>query len=452
MHELKCPKCGSVFTVDEADYASIVSQVRGTEFDAEIRRRIEELHQQEEARRQAREAQVGQAHQQELSAKDKVIGEKVGEILRLKAELDAMGDKQKLAVSNAVTDKDKEIANLKETLVKKDSDIKLAVLQEQQKALVSIQEKDAEIADLRNQSQLAAQQAALQEENVRKEYEVRLKLASEEIERLKDFRQRLSTKMVGETLEAHCSNTFNGELRPMFPYAYFEKDNEVVGGSKGDFVFRDYEDDVEYISIMFEMKNENDETATKHKNEDFFKKLDQDRTAKKCEYAVLVSTLEPNNELYNQGIVDVSHRYPKMYVIRPQFFRPIIMLLVNAAKKTVSVKKELALAQRQNVDVTHFEEHLEGFKSLFTKHVNDAKNRYNNAIEGINKTIATLEAIKKNLQVSGGHLDDANKNVDDLTIKKLTKGNETMAKAFSDAKAAREAAEREAGPDDQEQP
>ena len=452
MHELKCPKCGSVFTVDEADYASIVSQVRGTEFDAEIQRRIAELHQQEEARRQAREAQAGQAHQQELSAKDKVISEKDGEILRLKAELGAMGDKQKLAVSNAVTDKDKEIADLKATLIKKDSDIQLALLQEQQKAQVSIQKKDAEIADLRSQSQLAAQQAALQEETVRKEFEVRLKLANDEIERLKDFRQRLSTKMVGETLEAHCSNTFNGEMRPMFPNAYFEKDNDASGGSKGDFIFRDYEDDIEYISIMFEMKNENDETATKHKNEDFFKKLDQDRTAKKCEYAVLVSTLEPDSELYNQGIVDVSHRYPKMYVIRPQFFRPIIMLLVNAAKKTVSVKKELAIAQRQNVDVTHFEEHLKSFKNLFSKHVNDAKNRYQDAIDGIDKTIKTLETIKKQLQVSGGHLDAANKNVNDLNINRLTDGNETMTKAFADAKAAREAAEREAGPDDQEQP
>ena len=452
MHELKCPKCGSVFTVDEADYASIVSQVRGTEFDAEIQRRIAELHQQEEARRQAREAQAGQAHQQELSAKDKVISEKDGEILRLKAELGAMGDKQKLAVSNAVTDKDKEIADLKATLIKKDSDIQLALLQEQQKAQVSIQKKDAEIADLRSQSQLAAQQAALQEETVRKEFEVRLKLAKEEIERLKDFRQRLSTKMVGETLEAHCSNTFNGEMRPMFPKAYFEKDNDATGGSKGDFIFRDYEDDTEYVSIMFEMKNENDETATKHKNEDFFKKLDADRNAKKCEYAVLVSTLEPDSDLYNQGIVDVSHRYPRMYVIRPQFFRPIIMLLVNASKKTAGIKKELDIARRQSDDVSNFEKQLNDFKEAFGRNYRLASDKFKAAIEEIDKSITHLQKIKDALIGSENNLRLANDKANDLTIKRLTKGNETMTKAFADAKAAREAAEREAGPDDQEQP
>ena len=277
-------------------------------------------------------------------------------------------------------------------------------------------------------------------------------MANEEVERLKDFKLRLSTKMVGETLEAHCSNTFNGEMRPMFPNAYFEKDNDASGGSKGDFIFKDFEDNTEYISIMFEMKNENDETATKHKNEDFLKKLDADRTAKGCEYAVLVSTLEPESELYNQGIVDFSHRYPKMFVIRPQFFRPIIMLLVNSAKKTVGVKKELALARQKTVDITHFEEQLMDFKTKFSKHVLDAKNRYDDAIAGIDKTIGVLEKIKKSLQVSSGHLDDADKNAKNLDIQQLTKGNETMTKAFADAKAAREAAEREAGPDDQEQP
>ena len=452
MHALKCPKCGSVFQVDEADYASIVSQVRGTEFDAEIQRRIAELHQQEEARRQAREAQAGQAHQKELSAKDRVIGEKDGEILRLKAEIGAMGDKQKLAVSNAVTDKEKEIADLKATLLKKESDIQLAVLKEQQKAQVSLQQKEAEIADLRSKSQLAAQQAILKEESVRKEYDVRLKLATEEIERLKDFRQRLSTKMVGETLEAHCSNTFNGEMRPMFPYAYFEKDNDASGGSKGDFIFRDYEDGTEYVSIMFEMKNENDETATKHKNEDFFKKLDADRNAKDCEYAVLVSTLEPDSELYNQGIVDVSHRYPRMYVVRPQFFRPIIMLLVNAAKKMADVKKQLDIARRQSDDVSKFEKQLNDFKEAFGRNYRLASDKFKTAIDEIDKSISHLQKIKDALIGSENNLRIANDKADALTIKKLTKGNETMTKAFADAKAAQEAAEREAGPDEQEQP
>ena len=416
MHELKCPHCNSVFQVDEADYAAIVSQVRGTEFDAEIQRRIAELHRQEEAQRQAREAQAGQKHLQELSAKDMVI------------------------------------ATLKADLAKKESDIKVAILEEKQKAQASLQSKDAEIAELRNSAQLAAKEAALQEDNVRKEYEARLKMANEEVERLKDFKLRLSTKMVGETLEAHCSNTFNGEMRPMFPNAYFEKDNDISGGSKGDFIFKDFVDDMEYISIMFEMKNENDETATKHKNEDFLKKLDADRTAKKCEYAVLVSTLEPESELYNQGIVDVSHRFPKMFVIRPQFFRSLIMLLVNAAKKTVGIKKELQIARDQQVDVTNFEGQLNAFKEAFGRNYRLASDKFKTAIDEIDKSITHLQKIKDALIGSENNLRLANDKADALTIKKLTKGNETMTKAFADAKAAQEAAEREAGPDDQEQP
>ena len=452
MHELKCPHCQSVFQVDEADYAVIVSQVRGNEFNAEIERRLAELKRQEEAQRQAREAQAGQKHQQELSAKDQVISEKDSEILRLKAQLNAMDDKQKLAVGTAIADKDKEIAQLKADLVKKESDIKVAILEEQQKAQVSLQKKETEIANLKSSAQLAAKEAALQEDNVRKEYEARLKMANEEVERLKDFKLRLSTKMVGETLEAHCSNTFNGEMRPMFPNAYFEKDNDASGGSKGDFIFKDFEDNTEYISIMFEMKNENDETATKHKNEDFLKKLDADRTAKGCEYAVLVSTLEPESELYNQGIVDVSHRYPKMFVIRPQFFRPIIMLLVNSAKKTVGIKKELQAARDQQVDVTKFEGQLDAFKEAFGRNYRLASEKFKTAIDEIDKSISHLQKIKDALIGSENNLRLANDKADALTIKKLTKGNDTMTKAFADAKAAREAAEREAGPDDQEQP
>ena len=416
MHELKCPHCGSVFAVDDADYASIVSQVHGTEFEAEVQHRIAELHRQEEALREAREAKAGQAHQLELSAKDK------------------------------------EIAELKATLAKKDGDIQVAVLQERQKAQATLQTKDVEIAELRSRSQLAAKEAELQEDNIRKEYEVRLKMAKEEIDRLKDFRQRLSTKMVGETLEAHCQNTFDGEMRPMFPNAYFEKDNDASGGSKGDFIFRDYEDGVEYISIMFEMKNEMDKTATKHKNEHFFEKLDADRNAKKCEYAVLVSTLEPESELYNQGIVDVSHRHPKMYVIRPQFFRAIIMLLVNAAKKTVSIKKELQAARNQQTDVTNFENQLNAFKDAFGRNYRLASEKFKTAVDEIDKSIAHLQKIKDALIGSENNLRLANDKADALTIKKLTRDNETMTKLFADAKAAREAAERETGPDDQEQP
>ena len=423
MRELKCPKCGSIFTVDEADYASIVSQVRGTEFDAEIQRRLVELHAQFEAEQKAKAVSAQQAYQAELFMKDQAILAKEGEISRLKEQVAAQGDRQKLAVGTAVAAKNEEIANL-----------------------------NAAIVQLRSSAQMAAQKAALDVEGVRKEYEAKLKAAQEQVDYYKDLKSKLSTKMVGETLEAHCSNVFNGEMRPMFPEAYFEKDNDASGGTKGDFIFRDFVEGTEYISIMFEMKNEADETATKHKNEDFFKKLDADRNTKGCEYAVLVSLLEPDSELYNGGIVDVSHRYPKMYVIRPQFFRALIMLLVNAAKKSVGIKKELELARRQSLDVTHFEEQLLDFKDKFSKNVIDAKKRYDEAIEGIDKTIKALEKVKESLRISSGHLNAANNKVALLSIKGLTKDNETMAREFEEARKAREAAALAAGPDDQDQP
>ena len=423
MHELKCPKCGSVFTVDEADYASIVSQVRGTEFNAEVQRRLEELHAKYEAEQKAKAVTAQQEHQTELFKKEQSILAKDGEIANLKAQLNAMDDRQKLAVGTAVAAKNEEIAKL-----------------------------NASILQLRSSAQLAAKEAELHEDNVRKEYEAKLKVAQEQVDYYKDLKTRLSTKMIGETLEAHCSNTFNGEMRPLFPNAYFEKDNDASGGSKGDFIFRDYEDDTEYVSIMFEMKNEADETATKHKNEDFLKKLDADRNAKGCEYAVLVSLLEPDSELYNGGIVDMSWKYPKMYVIRPQFFKAMITLLVNASKKSVGLKKELELARRQSVDVTHFEEQLLDFKDKFSKNVIDAKNRYDEAIDGIDRTIKSLEKIKESLRVSSGHLNAANNKVALLSIKGLTKDNETMSRKFDEARKAREAAALAAGPDEQNQP
>ena len=423
MHELKCPKCGSVFTVDEADYASIVSQVRGTEFNAEVQRRLAELHAQYEAEQKARAVTAQQAYQTELFKKDQKILAKDGEISRLKEQMAAQGDRQKLAVGTAVAAKNEEIANL-----------------------------NASILQLRSSAQLAAKEAALHEDSVRKEYEAKLRMAQEQVDYYKDLKTRMSTKMVGETLEAHCSNVFNGEMRPMFPSAYFEKDNDASLGSKGDFIFRDFEDGVEYISIMFEMKNEMDETATKHKNEDFFRKLDADRNMKGCEYAVLVSLLEPDSELYNGGIVDVSYRYPKMYVIRPQFFRPIITLLVNAAKKTVGIKKELEIARSQSVDVTHFESQLDAFKEAFGRNYRLASEKFKAAIDEIDKSITHLQKIKDALIGSENNLRLANDKADALTIKKLTKGNETMTQKFAEAAEARKAADRAAGPDDQEQP
>ena len=456
MRELKCPKCGSVFSVDEADYASIVNQVKGAEFDAEVNRRIAELHHQQEAEEKARAATAEKAHQSELFKKDQAISEKDGEIARLKEQISAMGDRQKLAVGTAVADKDKEIAALKAAINKGSQDLEIAVLKERQQAKEAAQAKDAEIAELRSQAKLAASEASLREKQMQAEYEgklqvvkseaaSRLRVAEEEVERLKDFKTRLSTKMVGETLESHCSTVFESELRVLLPKAYFEKDNDASGGSKGDFIFRDYEDDMEYVSIMFEMKNEMDETATKHKNEDFFKKLDADRTAKGCEYAVLVSLLEPESELYNGGIVDVSHRYPKMYVIRPQFFKAMITLLVNAAKNTVSVKKELELARQQSIDVTNFEAQLVDFKDKFANNYRLASEKFGKAIEEIDKSIDHLQKIKEALIGSERNLRLANDKADGLTIKKLTRGNPTMQAKFDEA---RQNAQ-ESGPEDQ---
>ena len=390
MRELKCPKCGSVFSVDEADYASIVSQVKGAEFDAELQRRVAELHRRQEAEEQARAARAEQAWQGELYKRD-------NEIAALKAAAGQSADA-----------------------------LRIAVLQEQQKAVETLRAKEAEIAQLKADAQLAKSEAAIRENSIKESYEGRLKVAEEQVAYYKDLKTKLSTKMVGETLELHCSNVFNGEMRPMFPYAYFEKDNDASGGSKGDFIFRDFADGIEYISIMFEMKNEMDETATKHKNEDFFKKLDADRTAKGCEYAVLVSLLEPDSELYNGGIVDVSYRYPKMYVIRPQFFKSMITLLVGAARKTVDYQRQLAEARSQSLDVTHFEENLMAFKESFGRNYRLASDKFKTAIDEIDKSIAHLQKIKDALIGSENNLRIANDKADALTIKKLTRDNPTM--------------------------
>ena len=457
MRELKCPKCGNVFSVDEADYASIVNQVKGAEFDAEVNRRLAELHHQQEVEEKARAAEAEKAHQSELFKKEQVISEKDGEIARLKDQISAMGDRQKLAVGTAVADKEKEIAALKAAINKGSQDLEIAVLKERQQAKEAAQAKDSEIAELRSQAKLAASEASRREKQMQAEYEgkrqvvkseaeSRLRVAEEEVQRLKDFKTRLSTKMVGESLEAHCSTVFESELRALLPNAYFEKDNDASGGSKGDFIFRDYEDGMEYVSIMFEMKNEMDETATKHRNEDFYKKLDADRNAKGCEYAVLVSLLEPDNELFNGGIVDVSHRYPKMYVIRPQFFKAIITLLVNATKKSVEYKRQLAIARSQSIDVTNFEGQLEAFKDAFGRNYRIASEKFKTAIDEIDKSIAHLQKIKDALIGSENNLRLANDKADNLTIKRLTRGNPTMKAKFDEARQNRQ----EDGPEVQE--
>ena len=420
MKELKCPNCGNMFTVDEADYASIVSQVRNAEFEEELNRRLGEMMGRQDAEQKVKDAVAREAFNKRLSDKEKAILEKEQEISRLKANIKGMEDKSRLEIENAVM------------LARNEMSASLNRKNEELSALRS--SKDLEIAELKNRNTLARSEAELQKTAIRDEYEAKLKLAQEQVDYYKDMKLKMSTKMVGETLEAHCSNIFNGQMRPMFPSAYFEKDNDASGGSKGDFIFRDYDGNTEYISIMFEMKNELDETATKHKNEDFFKKLDADRNAKGCEYAVLVSLLEPENELYNNGIVDVSYRYPKMYVIRPQFFMPIITLLANAAKKYIEYKRELAIARSQSIDITDFENRLLDFKDKFGRNYRLASEKFQTAIDQIDKSIAALQKTKEALLGSENNLRLANDKAEDLTIRKLTYKNPTMKAMFDQAR------------------
>ena len=445
MKELKCPNCGNIFKVDEADYASIANQVKNAEFEEELRRRIKEMQGIQDAQQKAKDAQTREDFGRKLSAKEQEILAKEQEINRLKASLESIEEKNRLEIDKAVAAKDLVIAGLQSTIKLSESEKEKAVMEaksqmsetlsrknEELSALRS--SKDLEIAELKSKSTLAQSQAELQRTALKDEYEAKLKLAQEQVDYYKDMKLKMSTKMVGETLEAHCSTIFNGQMRPMFPNAYFEKDNDVSGGSKGDFVFRDYEDGMEYVSIMFEMKNEMDETATKHKNEDFFKKLDADRKAKGCEYAVLVSLLEPENELYNNGIVDVSYRYPKMYVVRPQFFMPIITLLVNASKKSLEYKKELAIARSQSIDITNFEEKLLDFKDKFGRNYRLASEKFQTAIDQIDKSIAALQKTKEALLGSENNLRLANDKAEALTIKKLTHNNPTMKGLFNHAR------------------
>lgn len=397
MKELKCPKCGNVFTVDESDYADIVNQVKNAEFHDEVDRRLKEMEKQQALKQQTDNLK---AEQRLLS----LANEKDAEIIRLKARID-------------------------ET----DSRIRVAVLEEQNKSKDALQKKEQKIAELKNELTANESKSLERVQSLKEMYDMQLKEKQTQIDYYKDLKTRMSTKMVGETLEQHCSTLFDTTIRPLMPNAYFEKDNNIAEGTKGDFIFRDKDNDFEYISIMFEMKNENDTTATKHKNEDFLKKLDDDRRKKGCEYAVLVSLLEPDNETYNTGIVDMSHRYEKMYVIRPQFFIPIITLLVQAAKKSLEYKRQLAIAQSKEIDVTNFEKKLDEFRNLFGNNVKNAHDRFHDAIAAIDKSIADLQKVKDNLLKSDDHLRLANDKVENLTIRKLTYKNPTMKEKFDEA-------------------
>ena len=438
MKELKCPNCGRVFSVDEADYAAIVGQVKNIEFAQELDRRVAELREKQQTELENEALKVKQNYEHQLGAKDVELGKKDAEIARLTEKVGSAVQAEQIKYNQALAERDRRIEQFKAKIEQQEQEVEVAVLKEQNKAKDEIQSKDAEIAELKNKIE-AERNAAIQREQSQKErYELELQQKQDQVDYYKDLKTRLSTKMLGETLEAHCNTEFN-RLRPMFPNAYFEKDNDASSGSKGDFIFRDYEEGFEYVSIMFEMKNEMDTTATKHKNEDFLAKLDKDRNEKKCEYAVLVSLLEPDSELYNSGIVDMSHRYPKMYVIRPQFFIPLITLLVQASKKSVKLQQELALAKQQSVDVTNFETQLFEFRDKFGRNYRIASQKFQTAIDEIDKSISHLQKIKDALIGSENNLRLANDKAQELTIKKLTRGNPTMKAKFDAARKVAEA-------------
>ena len=434
MKELKCPNCGSVFTVDESDYADILNQVKTAEFNAEVDRRVEELEKQQRIQRQADELKADQKLQSLKNSKDLEIEKKQSEINRLQEQLKSIGHAKQLELSEQLTQKDTEIIKLKVAIEEGAAKIKVAVLEEQNKSRDELLKKEQIITELQNKLSSKDNESQLRELGIKEKYEIQLKEKQSLIDYYKDLKTKMSTKMVGETLETHCSTLFNTMVRNWLPNAYFEKDNDISAGSKGDFIFRDKDGDLEYISIMFEMKNEVDTTATKHKNEDFFKKLDEDRRKKNCEYAVLVSLLEPENEYYNSGIVDVSYRYEKMYVIRPQFFIPMITILVQAAKKTLEFKRQLMIAQSREVDVTNFESKLMDFKEAFGRDFRLASDRFKDAINAIDKSIEKLQLVRDNLTKSENYLRLANDKADDLTIRKLTYKNPTMKAKFDEAR------------------
>ena len=421
MQEIKCPKCGEVFQVDESGYAAIVKQVRDREFEKEIRQR-------EDALLSEKDSAVAVAVTKAEADKDKIIAD-------LRAKLNANSLEKQTAVEKLRSEMNKALADKQNEITRLNGELELGRANTDIAVSKALADKEKEILQLRNELDLEQSKRELNEKTLNEAHHAELERKDEEIAYYKDFKARQSTKMIGESLEQHCLTEFNKLRATAFPNAYFEKDNDARSGSKGDFIFRDKaEDGTEFISIMFEMKNEMDETATKHKNEDFFKELDKDRREKNCEYAVLVSMLEADSELYNTGIVDVSYRFEKMYVIRPQFFIPMITLLRNAALNSLEYRQQLALVREQNIDITHFEEAMTDFKNGFSYNVDLASRKFNTAIDEIDKTITHLQKTKEALLSSDHNLQIANRKVDDLTIKKLTKNNPTMAAKFAELK------------------
>ena len=451
MQEIRCPKCNEVFQVDDSGYSQIVQQVRDKEFEKEAARRAEELEKAKNSELKILEMEYEKKLESALSEKSADITDKEKRITELEARLESIESEKQLAVANAVSEREKrfneESSKAQKAISDKESLIKQLELQLQQaqslqqaaldkaksENALALEKKQNEINELNSQLKTKDSEAALRCKTIEEKYAIELKNKDELIEQYKDFKARLSTKMVGETLEQHCLTQFNSLRMSAFPNAYFEKDNDARSGSKGDFIFRESsEDGIEFISIMFEMKNEMDTTATKHKNEDFFKELDKDRNEKGCEYAVLVSMLEADNEFYNAGIVDVSYKYPKMYVIRPQFFIPLVFLLRNAARNSLEYKRELAMAKAQQVDLTNFEKNITDFKTAFSRNYQLASDKFKTAIDEIDKTIIHLQKTKDALLSSENNLRLANNKAEEqLTIKKLTKNAPSIKEEFA---------------------
>lgn len=472
MATIKCPKCGEVFSVDEGTYAEILSQVKNTEFEKELERRIQEIQKQNKTEIQLVTEQVKNSQAEEIQKLKKEIDNLKGaaelkeaqkkteftileskhteEVNELKKQLSEGVNKVENQYKERIiqlegnlklkdSQKEAELSSLKAKYGEEINELKRESLEEknniENQYKEQIRQKDIKIGELKSGLESKEKEHLISENALKEKHVSDLKQKDAEIAFYKDLKAKSSTKLLGETLEQHCQNSFNQVRTISYPNAYFEKDNTVVEGTKGDYVFRDYTDqNVEFISIMFEMKNEADETATKHKNEDFFKKLDEDRRKKNCEYAVLVSTLEPDSDFYNAGIVDVSYRYPKMFVVRPQCFLAIISLLYNASKNAIHYKNELELVKNQNIDITNFEEKLTDFQTKFSRNYDLANTKFNTAIEEIDKTISHLLKVKEGLIGADNNLRLANDKLQDLTIKKLTHNNPTMKQKFEELK------------------
>lgn len=428
MNQIKCPKCGEVFKIDETAYAAIVKQVRDSEFQSELESREKLFETEKNTAVKLAKAEINQEKERSVSELNRTIEQ-------LKSRIESDKKDKDIELKDIVSEKDREIERLKAQISANEKDKTIEISKAIAEKDREIAEKESNIAELKGEIKSAQKDIEIKEKTLKAEFDAQLKAKDETIEFYKDLKTKMSTKMIGETLEQHCEIEFNKLRSTGFQNAYFEKDNDARTGSKGDYIFKESTaDGIEFISIMFEMKNEMDTTATKKKNEDFFKELDKDRREKNCEYAVLVSLLESDNELYNSGIVDVSYKYEKMYVIRPQFFIPMITLLRNAAFNSIRYRQELALVRSQNIDITHFEEDMNDFKDKFSRNYRLASEKFKKAIDEIDKTISHLQKTKVDLLSSENNLRLANNKAEELSIKKLTRNNPTMAAKFAELK------------------